>query len=330
MHLVTEADNGQVMLSSGGLLARQLESVILSGILEAGQHNYSRYLRPTRSAAAPRHVRRAEEFVRSNLDNPISLDDIANAAGVTPRSLQLGFRNFRNTSPMALLRSERLRRVHEELMAGAPGASVPAGDGLGLEEFLDAPDAAFAGAAGCLDAAEGGAGAARLAVHFDHARAQATGHAVALGAILALHIVGQAVDGVIGNLDRFFFVSNGIIDSTGPKISSRAMVMSLLTSAKTVGGRNSRGSCLRAAGAAGNQARTFVDTLLDQPWILSNWAGNHRADMVAFFMRVADLGPCGNLAALDRLVIDRALHQHAGRRVADWPVLLNTCSAHRA
>jgi AraC-like DNA-binding protein len=124
MHLVTQADNGQVMLSSGGLLARQLESVILSGILEAGQHNYSKYLRPTRSAAAPRHVRKAEDFVRGNLDNPISLDDIANAAGVTARSLQLGFRNFRNTSPMALLRSERLRRVHEELMAGAPGTSV--------------------------------------------------------------------------------------------------------------------------------------------------------------------------------------------------------------
>jgi transcriptional regulator GlxA family with amidase domain len=124
MHLVTQADNGQVMLSSGGLLARQLESVILSGILEAGQHNYSTYPRPTRSAAAPRHVRKAEEYVRNNLDNPISLDDIANAAGVTARSLQLGFRNFRNTSPMALLRSERLRRVHEELMAGAPGASV--------------------------------------------------------------------------------------------------------------------------------------------------------------------------------------------------------------
>lgn len=124
MHLVRQADNGQVMLSSGGLLARQLESVILSGILEAGQHNYSRYLRPTRSAVAPRHVRKAEEYVRNNLDSPISLDDIANAAGVTARSLQLGFRNFRNTSPMALLRAERLRRVHEELMAGAPGASV--------------------------------------------------------------------------------------------------------------------------------------------------------------------------------------------------------------
>lgn len=123
-HLVSQAESGEGVLSSGGLLARQLESVVLSGILEAGQHNYSRYLRPTRSAAAPRHVRKAEEFVRSNLDNPISLEEIANAAGVTPRALQLGFRNFRNTSPMALVRDERLRRVHEELMAGTPGTSV--------------------------------------------------------------------------------------------------------------------------------------------------------------------------------------------------------------
>jgi len=124
MHLVNQADTGQTMLAAGGLLARQLETVILSGVLEAGQHNYARYLRPTQSAAAPRHVRRAEDYIRDNLDNPVSLEDVANAAGVTSRALQLGFRSFRNTSPMALLRAERLRKVHEELMAGAPGSTV--------------------------------------------------------------------------------------------------------------------------------------------------------------------------------------------------------------
>lgn len=124
MHLVDQADAGQAMLADGGLLARQLETVILSGVLEAGQHNYARYLRPTQSAAAPRHVRRAEDYIRDNLDSSISLEDVARAAGVTPRALQLGFRNFRNTSPMALLRAERLRRVHEELLTGARGATV--------------------------------------------------------------------------------------------------------------------------------------------------------------------------------------------------------------
>jgi AraC-like DNA-binding protein len=124
IHLVNQADTGQTMLAAGGLLAQQLETVILSGVLEAGQHNYTSYLRPTQSAAAPRHVRRAEDFIRDNLDNPVSLLDVANAAGVTSRALQLGFRSFRNTSPMALLRAERLRKVHEELMAGAPGSTV--------------------------------------------------------------------------------------------------------------------------------------------------------------------------------------------------------------
>lgn len=124
MHLVDQADAGQSSLSAGGLLARQLESVILSGVLEAGPHNYTRYLRPARSAVAPRHVRRAEAFIRDNLDSPISLEHVAAAAGVTPRALQLGFRSFRNASPMALVRTERLRRVHEDLMAGAPGLTV--------------------------------------------------------------------------------------------------------------------------------------------------------------------------------------------------------------
>lgn len=124
MHLVDEADAGRTILSPGGILARQLETVILSGVLEAGNHNFARYLNPTQSAAAPRHVRKAEEYIRANLEKPVTLEDIAKAAGVTPRALQLGFRNFRNTSPMAQLRTERLRRVHEDLLAATPGGSV--------------------------------------------------------------------------------------------------------------------------------------------------------------------------------------------------------------
>jgi AraC-like DNA-binding protein len=124
MHLVDQADHGPMMPAEGGLLARQLESVILSGLLEAGEHNFTRYLNPTQSAAAPRHVRKAEDFIRCNLEKPIALEDIASAAGVTARALQLGFRNFRNTSPMALLRTERLRKVHEELLSGDPRTSV--------------------------------------------------------------------------------------------------------------------------------------------------------------------------------------------------------------
>lgn len=124
MHLVDEADAGRTILSPGGLLARQLESVILSGVLEAGTHNFARHLNPAQPAAAPRHVRKAEDFIRANAQSPLSLEDIAAAAGVTPRALQLGFRNFRNTSPMALLRTERLRGVHEDLLAAAPGTSV--------------------------------------------------------------------------------------------------------------------------------------------------------------------------------------------------------------
>lgn len=41
--------------------------------------------------------------------------DIADAIGVSDRSLHLGFRRFRNTTPAAYLRRIRLEAVHDEL-----------------------------------------------------------------------------------------------------------------------------------------------------------------------------------------------------------------------
>ena len=41
--------------------------------------------------------------------------DIAAAAGVSPRTLQVGFKRFRNEAPMAYLRNYRLDRVKAEL-----------------------------------------------------------------------------------------------------------------------------------------------------------------------------------------------------------------------
>lgn len=46
---------------------------------------------------------------------------------------------------------------------------------------------------------------------------------------------GKPVLRVVGDRDRFLLILKGMIASTGPNISSRAMVMSLLTSAKMVG-----------------------------------------------------------------------------------------------
>jgi len=78
-------------------------------------------LRTPRDPATPAVVRRAVAFIDAHADRPITLTDIATAAGVVPRTLQYAFRRHRDTTPTAYLRRVRLARAHEDLVAAQPG-----------------------------------------------------------------------------------------------------------------------------------------------------------------------------------------------------------------
>jgi AraC-like DNA-binding protein len=97
-------------------VAKHVESMLLSLCLSSLSHNYSDVYENAGASVAPYFVRRAEKFMRLNIEESITLQDIANAAGSSGRSLQSGFRNFRGTTPMAYLRDLRLERAHEELL----------------------------------------------------------------------------------------------------------------------------------------------------------------------------------------------------------------------
>lgn len=117
-HLVAEADDGGTPIGRGGLLARQIEGAILSGLLEGVAHSYSDWLGPARARLSPRPVRQAEEFIMANLDRPITLEEVAQAAGTGVRALQLAFRRFRGTTPLGFWRDARLAAAHRELSEG--------------------------------------------------------------------------------------------------------------------------------------------------------------------------------------------------------------------
>lgn len=65
-------------------------------------------------------LRRAVSFIEANPDTELSARDIAHAAHVTVRALQLAFRRHLDTTPMAYLRRVRLERAHDELAAASP------------------------------------------------------------------------------------------------------------------------------------------------------------------------------------------------------------------
>ena len=128
MHLVAEVDAGTPSVGTGGLMGRQIEAAVMAGLLEAVPHNHADAddAGAAAGAAVPRQVRRAEAFIMANLAQAIALEDIARAAGVSMRGLQQGFRDHRDTTPMAFLRDARLERAHRDLQSAAPGCNVTA------------------------------------------------------------------------------------------------------------------------------------------------------------------------------------------------------------
>jgi transcriptional regulator GlxA family with amidase domain len=69
-------------------------------------------------------LRRAIDFIEAAPDDPISVADIAAAANVTVRTLQLTFRRDLDMTPMAYLRKVRLDQAHRALAAAAPNDGV--------------------------------------------------------------------------------------------------------------------------------------------------------------------------------------------------------------
>ncbi|MDX2484372.1 MAG: AraC family transcriptional regulator [Pseudodonghicola sp.] len=124
LHLVREIDAGRSDFGRAGLMNRQIESTLMTGLIEAVDNNYSGFLgRPTGSAA-PHKLRRAEDYIEARLDQPLTLEEIARAAGTSARSLQMAFRQFRGTTPLNFLRDRRLDKVHQALSKARPGSTV--------------------------------------------------------------------------------------------------------------------------------------------------------------------------------------------------------------
>jgi AraC-like DNA-binding protein len=85
-------------------------------------HSQSGALEAAGYRSAPFCARRVERFIKENARQPIGLAELAGVAGVSARVLQMAFRCFRNTTPMAHLRTLRLDLDSEGLIF-RPGPS---------------------------------------------------------------------------------------------------------------------------------------------------------------------------------------------------------------
>ena len=108
------SDNGPLQRSP--LAVGSLCDAAVYLLLESCRHRYSDELALPAPTPAPRHVKWAIDFMQEHIAEPISLNDIAAAAKVSVRTLQQGFRQFRNTTPMAYLQEIRILAAHRDLL----------------------------------------------------------------------------------------------------------------------------------------------------------------------------------------------------------------------
>jgi AraC-like DNA-binding protein len=113
--LFTELEQSDSLLTNDIMIGSFEEHLALSLLLGL-RHSHSERLLRQRAPAAPANVRRAEDFMRANASLPLTIEAIADAAGCSVRALQLAFRRFRGTTPMAALQHLRLEAARTEMM----------------------------------------------------------------------------------------------------------------------------------------------------------------------------------------------------------------------
>ena len=74
-----------------------------------------------RHDAHPETVRRAVAYLESHVHEDVTITQVAAAAFVTPRALQLAFRRHLGTTPLRYLRRLRLAGAHDDLCAAVAG-----------------------------------------------------------------------------------------------------------------------------------------------------------------------------------------------------------------
>ncbi|MGB3502120.1 MAG: AraC family transcriptional regulator [Mesorhizobium sp.] len=102
----------------GKLQAAFNEQRLMELFLRVQPSNMSIFMENRSDSVLPRHMKRADEYIRAHAADAVTLTDICDAAGVTPRTLQLGYKAMFGMSPMHALQGERLKRVHFELVSG--------------------------------------------------------------------------------------------------------------------------------------------------------------------------------------------------------------------
>lgn len=118
--MVSELDRDDAKVPAAALV--EFEQMLLISFLTANPHNFSDVLEREQPLPAPWQVRQVEEYIAANWNRPVTVEALAAAAGASARSIFKAFRDSRNCSPMAFVKSVRL--AHARRMLQKPDSTT--------------------------------------------------------------------------------------------------------------------------------------------------------------------------------------------------------------
>lgn len=93
----------------------EMEQTLMIWFLIGNRHNYNHLLDRRLRSVAPWQVRRVEEYIEANWDQPVTIEALAAVTGASGRSIFHAFKQSRGYSPIAFLKQVRLRRAWQIL-----------------------------------------------------------------------------------------------------------------------------------------------------------------------------------------------------------------------
>jgi AraC-like DNA-binding protein len=102
----------------------ELEQALMVCFLTGNRNNFSHLLDRAPAITAPWQVRRAEEYIEANWDQPITVEALAVATNASARSIFHCFRESRGYSPMVFVKKLRLTHARKMLACPVAGTSV--------------------------------------------------------------------------------------------------------------------------------------------------------------------------------------------------------------
>jgi AraC-like DNA-binding protein len=105
-------DEDQAPPAYQALLREGLMTLLLTGCAHTGSATMKSPVAP----AAPSAVRRADAYINENADRPLTMSEIAEAAGTCLRSLQDAYKQTRGMTLSERIRNTRLERFRAELL----------------------------------------------------------------------------------------------------------------------------------------------------------------------------------------------------------------------